>query len=72
MNLTSAQRDVLVSLSDGSWSDDRGGFHGQFSANVLARLDYMGLIRSELNHGRYDARNWMITSLGSHALEATA
>jgi len=51
MNLTDAQRAVLVSLRDESWSDDRGGFVGIPSPNVLARLDYNGLIRSDVDHG---------------------
>lgn len=70
MALTRAQRSVLVSLSDGGWSDDRGGFWGFFSPGVLARLDYAGLIRSDVSHGRYDERNWTITPEGLEALGA--
>ena len=72
MILTDAQRAVLVSLSDESWSDDRGGFVGIHSPNVLARLDYSRLIRSDVDHGQYITRNWTITQAGLDALEASA
>lgn len=72
MTLTDAQRRVLVDLSDRSWPDDSGGFLGKYSSTVLARLDYMGLIRSDVDDGRFDERNWTITQEGIDALKVSA
>ena len=70
MTLTDAMRRVLVDLSDGSWSDDAGPARGRYSAQTLARLDYSGLIRPDVDHGPFADRNWTITQSGLDALEA--